>query len=95
MEPGQIPFVLFHRDLVDPEDPEVARDQALALVELAADYPPLRPQMAAISNRSRSRSTFRSRSAGRRMTSGSLRAASTIVGPDCSRFRWIAARRSD
>jgi hypothetical protein len=39
--PGEIPLVHFHRDLAGPEDGEVSRDLALALMELAKTYPPL------------------------------------------------------
>jgi hypothetical protein len=36
---GQMPLVYFHRDLVDPADPEVARDLGLALMDLAEKQP--------------------------------------------------------
>jgi predicted CXXCH cytochrome family protein len=33
--PGGIPLLYFHRDLVDPQDPDVERDLAVAMVEMA------------------------------------------------------------
>ncbi len=41
LRPGEVPLFHFHRDLVDPQDQEVARDLGLALTELARNYPTL------------------------------------------------------
>jgi tetratricopeptide (TPR) repeat protein len=44
LRPGQLPLVHFHKDLVGPDDPEVERDLAIALVELATkDAPDRQP----------------------------------------------------
>jgi Flp pilus assembly protein TadD len=41
LRPGEVPLYHFHRDLVDPQDKDVARDLGLALTELVRDYPTL------------------------------------------------------
>src|SRR5262249_16753193 len=37
--PGQMPLVHFHRDLMADKDPEMERDQAIALAGLGNSYP--------------------------------------------------------
>jgi tetratricopeptide (TPR) repeat protein len=39
LKPGEVPLIHFHRDLVDPNDPGVARDLGVALVELGKEHP--------------------------------------------------------
>jgi Flp pilus assembly protein TadD len=46
LPPGKSPIEHFHRDLIPPNDPGVARDLGLALMELGQQFPPAQRQMA-------------------------------------------------
>jgi Flp pilus assembly protein TadD len=46
--PGQSPLVHFHRNLVDPQDLEVARDLGLALAEFGRAFPTLGKRLSAL-----------------------------------------------
>jgi predicted CXXCH cytochrome family protein len=45
LKPGEVPLTHFHHDLIDPDDPELARDLGLALVDLARDPSPASRQL--------------------------------------------------
>jgi Tfp pilus assembly protein PilF len=46
LQPGEVPLTHFHRDQLAPDDPEVARDLGLALVDLAREKSLVRKQLA-------------------------------------------------
>ncbi len=43
--PGEVPLVYFYKDLIEPDDPDVARDLGIALVGLARFRTPLAEQL--------------------------------------------------